>query len=82
MKLLMKVFELFRSEFPDSSELASIYAVITRMYNDYDRPNKAARYAKTFMNNYPDDPRYYDVVEEMLKSLQKMKQQCFLMLAI
>lgn len=71
-KILARIFAAYKSDYPDSPGLARMYAYAVRMFNEYNWPRTALRYAEQFMQSYPEDQRYYEVGEEAIASLRRI----------
>jgi tetratricopeptide (TPR) repeat protein len=71
-KMLMRLFESFRTDYPKSPGTARMYTYVVRMFNEYNWPRTALRYAEEYLQAYPDDPRYYEVAQEAVTSLGRV----------
>lgn len=71
-KLLMRIFEQYKTEYPDSQALAKMYSRVVILFDEYNWPRNALRYADEFMKAFPDDENYYDVAEASVSAHRRL----------
>ena len=71
-RMLMNIFERFAAEYPNSAELAPMYARVVGMFDEYNWPKTALRYAEEYMSKYPDDERFYEVADAAVASHRRL----------
>ncbi len=74
-KLLMRIFEQYKAENLNSPALAKMYARVVLMFDEYNWPRTALRYAAEFMQAFPEDENYYTVANAAITAHKRMGAQ-------